>query len=56
MHPGLAVLQVMDARRFWFYVGGRLIIAAATLDVEFTAARAGEHKREAAAGRLESVQ
>ena len=30
--------------------------AAATLDVEFTAARAGERKREAAAGRLELVQ
>ena len=50
------VVGVVTTLLFWFYVGGRLIIAAATLDVEFTAARAAEAERDAGTRRLESPQ
>ena len=36
------VVGVMTTILFWFYLGGRLIVAAATLNVEFTEARAAQ--------------
>ncbi len=34
----------MTTLLFWFYLGGRLIVAGATLDVEFTAMRAARRR------------
>lgn len=44
------VVGVVTTLLFWFYVGGRLIIAAATLDVEFTEARASTGRGGASPG------
>ena len=45
----------MTTLLFWFYIGGRLIIAAATLNVEFTAARVPGREQDVSR-RLESAQ
>ena len=50
------VFGLVTTALFWFYIGGRLIIAGATLDVEFTAARAAGRRRDAATEQAESVQ
>jgi len=50
------VVGVVTTVLFWFYLGGRLIIAGTTLNVEFTDARAAKRGRDVTSRRLEPVE